>query len=38
MKCVIQIPARYASTLYLGKPLMVLKHPDGSRETPIQMA
>jgi hypothetical protein len=31
MSTVIVIPARYASTRYPGKPLVVLKGPDGAK-------
>ncbi|SLN62235.1 3-deoxy-manno-octulosonate cytidylyltransferase [Pseudooctadecabacter jejudonensis] len=37
MKTVILIPARYASTRYLGKPLVALDQPDGTRKTLIEM-
>lgn len=38
MKTIIFIPARYASTRYPGKPLAVLRQPDGSSKTLIQMS
>ncbi|WP_375282368.1 3-deoxy-manno-octulosonate cytidylyltransferase [Pseudooctadecabacter sp.] len=37
MKTVILIPARYASTRYPGKPLVLLDQPDGTRKSLIQM-
>lgn len=37
MRTVIIIPARYASTRYLGKPLAMLTLPDGSHKSLIQM-
>lgn len=36
MKTVIVIPARYASTRYPGKPLVMLRGPDGTAKTLIQ--
>ena len=38
MKTVIIIPARYASTRYLGKPLVELTLPDGARKSLIQLS
>ncbi len=38
MKTVIFIPARYASTRYPGKPLALLRQPDGTVKTLIQMS
>ena len=38
MKTVIIIPARYASTRYLGKPLVELTLPNGARKSLIQLS
>ena len=38
MKTVIFIPARYASTRYPAKPLAMLRQPDGSQKSLIQMS
>lgn len=37
MHTVIIIPARYASTRYMGKPLAMLSLPDGSQKSLIEM-
>lgn len=37
MKTAVIIPARYASTRYPGKPLALIRQPDGSRKTLIRM-
>ncbi|RFP90833.1 3-deoxy-manno-octulosonate cytidylyltransferase [Rhodobacteraceae bacterium 63075] len=38
MKTIVLIPARYASTRYPGKPLVPLRHKDGSEKSLIQMS
>ena len=38
MRTVIVIPARYASTRYPGKPLAMLRLPDGTRQPLIRLA
>jgi 3-deoxy-manno-octulosonate cytidylyltransferase (CMP-KDO synthetase) len=38
MKTVIIIPARYASTRYLGKPLVELTLPNGACKSLIQLS
>ncbi|NCW55008.1 MAG: 3-deoxy-manno-octulosonate cytidylyltransferase, partial [Rhodobacteraceae bacterium] len=38
MKSVIIIPARYASSRYMGKPLALLTLPDGRQKSLIEMS
>ena len=38
MKSVIIIPARYASSRYVGKPLALLTLPDGRQKSLIEMS
>ena len=38
MKTIIIIPARYASTRYPGKPLAMLRLPDGQNKSLIQLS